>query len=241
MRIILIPPGGPDAYTPAFAAGLQEKLAAYVRADTTIEVGLLTAGGPSARVAGLTGAELAQVAPLVADRVKQAAAEGCDAAVIYGTFDPGAEPARNLVRIPVVGTGRAGLLVGAALGDRFGVLVYEDSLVPAIAKVIRLYQMERWVASIRAVNIPSIEMQRRTDELRERLIRLSRQAVEQDGAEVIVPMGLSMIPNIVPAHELAAACGVPVVDALIAGVRLAESLVLMKASHSPIAYPPSPL
>ncbi len=92
-------------------------------------------------------------------------------------------------------------------------------------------------AELAAVEIPPGEMKSRSGEVRERMIALIRRALEEDGADVILPMGNSMTPGVIQAKDLAQACGVPVVDGLIAGVRLAETLVLMKTSQSPIAYP----
>ena len=237
MRILIVLPGSEVHYPPgSLAKALESRrgvLPELVRPDTVVDVGLLPPGSPSVRVPGLHGGMVALLDGPMAARARQAEADGYDAVVVYGMFDPGEAAARRAVRIPVVGTGRAGLLLAAALGSRIGGLVYESSLLEAARELPGRYQLERYAAGVRAVEIPPTEMPARAAEVRRRMIALSRELVEQDGAEVVLPLGLSMLPSIVQADELSAEIGVPVVDGLRAAVRLAESLVLLGLSQVP--------
>jgi allantoin racemase len=79
-------------------------------------------------------------------------------------------------------------------------------------------------------------MPARAAEVRERMVSLARALVEVDGAEVILPLGLSMLPTIVQSGELAAAVGVPVVDGLRAAIRLAETSILLGLAQSARRY-----
>jgi allantoin racemase len=233
---VIVLPGSEVNYPPgSLAAALERRrgvLPELVRADTVVDVGLLPPGSPSVRVAGLHAGLLAPLDAPMAARARQAEADGYDAVVVYGMFDPGAEAARRAVRIPVIGTGRAGLLLAAALGARVGGLVYERPLLAVADSMLRAYQLERYAAGLRALEIPPTEMPARAEEVRARMFRLAHELVEQDGAEVILPLGMSMLPTIVQADELAAEVGVPVVDGLRAAVRLAETTVLLGLSQS---------
>lgn len=243
MRIMIILPGTEATYpTGSLPAVLDARMGVMqesVLPGTEVNVATLPAGSPSMHVPGGTSGHLAMMAAPIVERARQAEAEGYDAIVNYGMFDPGTEAARHFVRIPVIGTGRAGLLAAAALGDRFGGIVYESTHQTVAARMIRSYQMEPNFVSVRPVNIPATEMRARADELFERMVALSRKAIDEEGAQVIVPLGMSMTPAVVQAEDLASEIKAPVVDGLLASVRLAETCVLMKTSHSPLAYPPA--
>src|SRR5436190_72223 len=119
MRILIVLAGSPASYPPGqLPAALEAPrgvLPEYVQPGTTVDVDTLAEGTPSRRgTGGNNGGTLALIVPAVVERIVQAEAEGYDAVVQYGTFDPGTEAARHFVRIPVVGTGRAGLLAAAA-------------------------------------------------------------------------------------------------------------------------------
>jgi allantoin racemase len=246
MRILIILAGSAAAYPagqlPASLEARRGVLAEYVQPSTSIDVDTLSDSTPATRVSGgNSNGTLALLTPGVIERVVRAEADGYDAVVQYGMLDPGAEAARHFVRIPVVGTGRAGLLAAAALGDRVGGLVYQEHSRTVVDRMIRAYGLERMMVGVRAVGMPPMEMRARADELFERMVRICRELIDERDAQVILPLGLSMTPSVIPAARLAAAVNAPVVDGLLAGVRLAESLVLMSLTQSPLAYAPARL
>src|SRR5215212_8087519 len=111
MRILILLPGAeanyPSGHLPPSIEARQAVLKDVVRPDTIVDVGALEAGSPSMHVVGGTSGQLAMMATPIVDRVRRAQADGYDAVVQYGSFDPGTEAARHFVRIPVVGTGKA--------------------------------------------------------------------------------------------------------------------------------------
>src|SRR3990172_4721049 len=134
------------------------------------------------------------VAPLVGEVAQRAEAEGFDAVVPFGTLDVGVELARNLVRIPVVGAGQSVLHLGAQLSDRLGVISYEDKSVPFVRKNMRVWGVDRFVVSMRSINVPLQDSTKQRAAMRDRFLEVARRSVDEDGAEVIVPMGVTMVP-----------------------------------------------
>ena len=175
--------------------------------------------------------------PLVAQAAQKAQAEGYDAVVPFGTLDVGVEISRNLVRIPVVGAGQSVLHLGAQLSDRLGVISYEGKSIPFMRKNMRLWGVHDYVVAIRGIEVPLAESGKQRAAIRERFISVGRELVDQAGAEIIVAMGVTMVPVHYSAAEMAAEIGVPVLDALAASIQTAEMMVRMGVTHSTKTYP----
>jgi allantoin racemase len=176
--------------------------------------------------------------PLVAQAAQKAEADGYDAVVPFGTLDVGVEIARNLVRIPVVGAGQSVLHLGAQLSHRLGVVAYEEKSIPFMRKNMRLWGVDHYVVAIRGIEVPLAESTNQRTAIRERFISVGRDLVQQAGAEIIVAMGVTMVPVHYSAREMAAEIGVPVLDALATSIQTAEMMVRMGITHSTKTYPP---
>jgi allantoin racemase len=163
--------------------------------------------------------------PAIVEAAQQAQADGVDAVVPLGSLDLGVDAATRQVAIPVVGAGRTGYHLAASLGTHIGVIVYERSTLAHSWRMARAYGVESFVTSIRAVDIPTREMVGRRDELKRAIVSVARRQIDEEGADVIFPQGISMVPVHFSAGEIAAEVGVPVMDALTASIRMAELLV----------------
>lgn len=187
-----------------------------------------------------TGAASAMfITPAICRAAVQAEADGADAVVPFGTLDPGVEAARHFVDIPVVGAGQAGYHLASMLGQRIAVLVYRRESIPNSTRLARANGVERSVVSYQGVGVGLEQAADRRQELRERIISLTRKAIEEFDADVMFPQGVTMIPVHFSAEEIAKEVGVPVVDALAASVSTAELLVSTGVKNSRIAYPPA--
>ena len=178
--------------------------------------------------------------PLVAEVAQKAEATGFDAVVPFGTLDAGVELARNLVRIPVVGAGQSVMHLGAQLSQRLGLIAYEKSSIPFIRKNLHAWRVLDSVVGIDAIEIPLLDSTKERAAMRERFIRLARDLIDNDGAEIIVPMGVTMVPVQYPPAEFSKELGVPVLDALATSIQTAEMIVRTGAVHSVKTYPRPP-
>src|SRR5690242_4085394 len=175
--------------------------------------------------------------PLVAEIAVKAEADGYDAVVPFGTLDAGVEIARNLVRIPVVGAGQSVMHLGAQLSNRLGVVAYEEKSIPFMRKQMHAWRVADSVVGIRSVEIPLPESTRNRDAMRKKFIEVGRELIDKLDAEIIVPMGVTMVPVQYAPAEFEKELGVPVMDALKTSIQTAEMLARMGLTHSVRTYP----
>jgi allantoin racemase len=177
--------------------------------------------------------------PLVAEIAQKAETDGYDALVPFGTLDAGVELARNLVRLPIVGAGQSVLHLGAQLSSRLGVIAYEDKSIPFMRKQMHAWRVADSVVAIRGIGIPLPESTKSRGAMRERFIKVARDLIDNNDAEIIVPMGVTMVPVQYSPKEFEEELGVPVMDALKTSIQTAEMMVRMGLTHSSKTYPPA--
>ena len=180
--------------------------------------------------------------PAVLSRVQAAEAEGMDAVVLDCMADPGLDPARELASIPVIGPAQAAMHLAAMLAHKFSVITVLEQGIPGVHRQIQRYGLAGKVASVRAINIPVLEMGEDRERVIQAVIEESAKAVREDGAHIIVPGCTEMIGMAPAVQEGLAERGfeVPVIDPPAVAVKLAEGLVDMGLSHSKRTYPPPP-
>lgn len=205
-----------------------------------VEVGYAVIEGSGGGKA-VTNLHRTLVAPAAAREVVAAEKAGYDAVVAWGTLDLGVEEARHLVDIPVVGPGHIAVSIAATLCQRFAVIAYSPKLVLMFRKSIRAWGLEAWAADYRYVDMPPMEMPDHVDEVRSRFVALAQEAVREKDAELILPLGYSIVPLTLKASDLAEEIGVPVLDPLPLTLRIAEALAASGFKNSRAAYPAAEL
>jgi len=111
---------------------------------------------------------------------------GVDAVVIDCMGDPGLAAARKQVRIPVLGPSEVSMHTAAMLGDRLAIVTVVETVRPAFERLCRDYGMQERVASMRAIGVPVLDIERNPGLVEQLLCEESLAAVEQDGASVVV-------------------------------------------------------
>ena len=175
--------------------------------------------------------------PLVAEIAVKAEADGYDAIVPFVTLDAGVELSRNLVRIPIVGAGQSVMHLAVQLSNRLGVIAYEEKSIPFMRKQMHAWRVADSVVAMRSVQVPLMESTKNRDAIRERFIRFAREMIEDHDVEIIVPMGVTMVPVQYAPEEFEKELGVPVMDALKTSIQTAEMMVRMGLTHSTRTYP----
>ena len=227
-----------NRYTP----GQLDSRQAAVLAAASDGVQVEFAEVPESRGGGAsTNYHRAAVAIAFATRAREAEVAGFDAVVPWGTLDLGVEEARHVVRIPVLGPGRTAANVAASLVDRYGVMVYGADQMVMFRKLLRSWGAESRVVGIRHVDMRPMEMADQHEELRRRFVAESRRFVEEDGAELVLPLGFSMVPVAMSAATLTEEIGTPVLDPLAIVLRVAEALATTGVRNSRVAYPEATL
>ena len=180
--------------------------------------------------------EASLVVPALCEAVVRAQAEGLSA-VIVGCFnDPGLDALRELTSIPVVGSGAAALHLAAQLGTRFTILSPLDEAPGRGHERLRALALAPKLASVRAVNMPVLDLARARDAVLDRLEEVGRAALRDDGADALV-LGCMSMGFLGISDDLQKRLDVPVVNPVTAALKTAEALVAMGLSHSKLAYP----
>ena len=217
----------------------REKVALSYATDA-IEIGIVPVVGITAYKSGNSPAELELVAPAFIEAFRQAEQQGYDAAVPLGALDLAVDAARSVVDIPIVGPAEAMLHIGCLLGDRFGILVYSDTSLILCRRIVKRYEMTDKIAGWKTSGFALPDIIANREQFVANFVANARQLVEQDGAEVLLPMGITQCPVHINPDWLSKEIGVPVVEGIGAPIRLAAMLADLGLRHSRKHWPRSP-
>lgn len=153
--------------------------------------------------------------------------------------DPGVESAREITRVPVVGAGSSSMLLASLLGHRFTVVTVLKRLEPLFQEIAWRYGIITKLASVRAAEIPVLDLDKDKNRLIQRIVEESVLAIKNDSAHVIVLgcTGMAGLASEVSNQLQEFGYEVPVIDPLYAAIQIAFMLVKMEISHSPMTYP----
>lgn len=164
-----------------------------------------------------------------------------DAVVLAGFGRVGTDALKEALTIPVVSIAEASMALACLLGHRFTTLTMLRQFIPYQQDLVRACGLEARCASVRAIDV-NVE-QCVTD--RERTLReltgQIRAIVDDDRAEVVILACAGLCGY---DAELSRLAGVPVLDPVTVGVKVAEDLVGLGLAHSKVrkfAHPPQPL
>jgi allantoin racemase len=176
----------------------------------------------------------------------RAAEQGYAAAFINTVGDYGIDELRSAVPIPVVGAGEAAMTIATTLGRRFAIVtIWPAALNFIYDERIRSCRMaERCVGvfnvlandemTLRGDDAdPVAGMRRGQQAMIDRIVRVADRAVAA-GADTIV-LGCTCMAPI--GARIAERMAIPVVEAMTAGYKFAETLVGLKLAHSAAAFP----
>jgi allantoin racemase len=229
MRVYVIIP---ILYNKKFEEITIKEFEAAARRDTKITVSCLERGPAS--IESMYDESIAT--PCILEKVKCAEENGFDAVIIDCMGDPGLHAAREIVKIPVIGPAEASMALAHVVSHRFSVVTVLKSVLPIFDRMVRAYGFEARFASARSIDIPVLELEKE-EETKRALTEESKKAIEEDKADTII-LGCTGMAGM--ARGLQEALGVPVIDPTWASLKIAESLVDMKISHSKSVYPTPP-
>ena len=225
---------------PNSTASMTETIAAAARqaALPSTVISALSGSGPApASVEGHADAAIAVPPMLAAIR----AAEGGPtppAAIIIACFDdPGLLAARELARAPVLGIAQSAIQVAMVISARFSIITTLPRSVPVIEDLVQAYGAGHTCRKVRSVDVPVLALDASPDQAFARLVAEGRKAITEDGAEAIV-LGCAGMAEM--CANLSQSLGLPVIDGVVAAVKLAEALAsggFVTAKAGSLAYP----
>jgi allantoin racemase len=177
----------------------------------------------------------ALLAPWTVEMAVEAQRRGFDAVVTSCAGDPGVEAAREMVSIPVIGPGQAGMVAASMLGYTFSVLSPVPGTVGPTRALARHVGLGERCASVRSVDCSVLALREGRAETFDAILRVARRCIHDDGADTLVLCCASL--SHVFGDRLADALAVPVVNVVRTSVRMAEMLVGSRLTHSKAAYP----
>jgi allantoin racemase len=168
----------------------------------------------------------ALVLPDILHELKRAERAGFDGAIIGCFYDPGLREAREITeRLVVTAPAEAALHIASSLGHSFSIIVGRKKWIPKMRENLAHYGFKDRLASFKSVELGVHDFQRDRGETARRLRAAAKEAVERDGAEVII-LGCTLEFGFY--KQLQEELGVPVIDAVLAPLKYLEFLIELK-------------
>lgn len=150
-----------------------------------------------------------------------------DAISIACFYDPGVRVLRELLDIPVIGISQASVLFAQLYGHKYGILIGRDKSLSKMQDNMKLYGMEDRI-NWKSLDMTVKELQNNNDSnLLEVAKKLTEETIKEDKSEVII-LGCGALSGL--EKELANFFQVPVINPIVAGAKLAETLGSLKNS-----------
>lgn len=152
-----------------------------------------------------------------------------DAVVLAGFGNVGVFALKEALSIPVVSISEGTQLIASLLGHKYTVLTMLKQFIPYQEDLVRLYGLENKCASVRGINVNVekcvTDREETLNQLKEEILKI----VEEDGAEVVLLGCAGLCAYDKQLEELV---GIPVLDPVNVGTKLAEMLVETGLTHS---------
>ncbi len=153
--------------------------------------------------------------PGLLEEIRRGEDEGVDGFVIACFDDPAIGACRELATGPVFGIAEA-----AMIATSFSVVTTLQRSVPIIEDLVVRYGFERRCRGVRAVDLPVLALEEEP-QARSRILAEIRRAISEDRCEAVV-LGCAGMADLT--RWLAQEAGIPVIDGVVAGVRMVEAL-----------------
>jgi allantoin racemase len=213
MKLLLVNPNLTQAVTDAVLA------AARARAAPGTELVAVTGSFGPAVIGSRAENALAQhgVLDLVAQH-----APGCDAVVLGVSLDTALWACRELLDIPVIGMTEAGLLCGATVATRIGLLTNGARMGPLYRELVQSYGLGERLAGIETLTLTPQQMVGAPQAAQDAVLAAATILIERDGAEAVLLAGAAMASM---AEALQPQLRVPLLDGVGCAVALAQAMV----------------
>lgn len=175
----------------------------------------------------------------VAEQVRQAQAWGPDAVVVACFGDPGLDAARELSSGPVIGIAEAAFHMATLVATSFSVVTTLKRTCVMAERLLQRYGFERVCRGVHGTDIPVLDLEHCSADTVDALEAAARDALARDGSGALVLGCAGMAPL---CTQLSQRLGVPVIDGVAAGVKLAEAMVELglRTSRTGDYAPPPP-
>ncbi len=214
MRILMINPNTSQIFTERV-----QKIADKYASETTEVLAMNPTSGPRS-IEGIYDELLSSPGTL---ELAISELDNFDAFVIACFSDhPTVYALREITDKPVSGIADASMYMACMLGYKFSVVTTNDEWQPLLWDAVKHYGLGERCASVRATGMAVLSLEESEESSYEQIKKEARRALEQDGAEVIC-LGCAGMAGL--DKRLEKDLGVPVVDGVVAALKLLEGLV----------------
>lgn len=170
------------------------------------------------------------------EEVRRGEDQGYDGFVIACFDDTGLGACRELATGPVVGICEAAMHAASMVATSFSIVTTLPRSVPIIEDLALIYGMERRCRRVRAADIPVLALEEPGSEARDKVREEIERAVQEDRCEAVI-LGCAGMADLTA--WLTDETGVPVIDGVVAAVKIVEALVGAGLATSKVgAYAP---
>jgi len=206
---------------PNTTASMTEKIGACARAFASPGVEIIARNPPNGPASIEGHYDEAISTPGLLAEIRRGEEEGVDGIVVACFDDPAIGACRELATGPVIGICEAAMHAAVMIASSFSVVTTLPRSVPIIEDLVLRYGMERRCRRVRAADIPVLALEEEGD-ARQRILTEVRAAVAEDRCEAVI-LGCAGMADLT--EWLSRVTGVPVIDGVVAGVRMVEALV----------------
>jgi len=171
--------------------------------------------------------DVAMAQPGLLDSALRAERDGYDGLIINCMCDPGLQACRELLQIPVTAPAESSAHYASILAERFSIITTLNEAVSQFRRLCGYYGFTERLASVRAVEIPVLELEDNWSLVLERFMQGIKLACEEDGAQAVIP-GCTGFSTLIEAMERQVRednVKVVIIDPVKAAVFLLESLI----------------
>lgn len=158
---------------------------------------------------------------------RQAERQGFDAYAMCTLPNPMLREVRTLVDIPVIGLGETTFQIASTMGQKFGVLLFIDRMIPLYREQIERYGLDRRCAAVRPSGLTFKDVlsgYANPNQVIEKFELAARAMIKNDGADVIIP-GEVPLSMLLAMNGICRVDDVPVMDTLACCLKMAELMV----------------
>jgi Asp/Glu/hydantoin racemase len=152
--------------------------------------------------------------------------DGADAVVIACFGDPGLFALREMASVPVIGMAEASCHMASTLGRKFSIVTGGQAWGPMLEEFVAAIGLSTNLASVRTVEASGADIAADPAKALGGLRAICQAAVAEDGADAIILGGLGLAGL---AAQIAADVPVPLIDNVVAAVRMAEAAATLGA------------
>ncbi len=152
--------------------------------------------------------------------------------------DPAIGACREVATGPVMGMCEAAMIAASIVATRFSVVTSLARSVPIIEDLADHYGMHRRCRRVRASDLPVLALEEDPENSYRQILAEIRQSVEKDQVEAVI-LGCAGMADLT--QQLSEDTGVPVIDGVVAGVKILEGLIGAGLSTSKIGAYARPL